>query len=127
VHLDIITVIQEAENSGIVRVEGTSWSQWYTVKSTWKKRTVNDNTSNCAKSNYFVILGLAIHAFPEAWCEICWEEVENILWGVIESTCVPFLGVLDEADIKEYLAHYPRQDSFSNLLMGAIIYMDIVA
>jgi hypothetical protein len=109
-HSDITTVIQEAENSGIVRVEGQSWAQWYTVKSTWKKLSANENTSDCAKSNYFIILGLVSYAFPEAWSEICWEEVENQLLEVIQSTCVPFLAVLDEADIKEYLAHYTRQD-----------------
>ncbi|RFU34089.1 hypothetical protein B7463_g2245, partial [Scytalidium lignicola] len=102
-HSDITTVIQEAENSGIIRVEGNSWAQWYTVKSTWKKRFANENTSDCAKSNYFVILGLVIHAYPEAWSEICWEEVENQLLEVIRSTCVPFLTVLDEADIKDGL------------------------
>lgn len=107
-HSDITSVIQEAENSGILRIEGKSWSQWYTVKSTWKKR--DENTSDCAKSNYFVIIGLAIHAFPEAWSEICWEEIENELLEVILSTCIPFLAVLDEADIREYLAHYPRKD-----------------
>lgn len=117
-HSDIIAVIQEAENSGIVRVEGKSWAQWYTVKSTWKKLSANENTSDCAKSNYFIILGLVSHAFPEAWSEICWEEVENQLLEVTQSTCVPFLAVLDEADIKEYLAHFPRQDFIHKLGVG---------
>jgi hypothetical protein len=113
-HLDITTEIQEAENIGVVRVEGKSWSQWYTVKSSWNKRTSNQNTSDYNKSNYFAILGIAIHAFPEPWSEICWEEVENQLWEVIQSTCVPFLAVLEGADIKEYLAHYPRQESLQS-------------
>lgn len=70
------------------------------------------STSEKAKPIQFAILGIVIRAFPEAWYELVWEEVEDQLWEIIESTCVPFLGVLDIEDIKEYLAHTSRSDSF---------------
>jgi hypothetical protein len=105
-------LIEKAEREGIVRTEGASWSQWYIVSEAWKEQMACNLNSEKAKPIQFAILGIVIRAFPEAWCELVWEEVEDQLWEVIESTCVPFLGVLDIEDIKEYLAHTPRSDSF---------------
>ena len=104
----IADLIKRAERDEIVKTEGESCFQWYTVSETWKERMAHALSSEDVKAIQFSILGIVIRAFPEAWSELLWEEIEDQLWEVIESNCVPFLGMLDAEDLIDYLSDIPR-------------------
>jgi hypothetical protein len=99
----------DIEADGIARLDGRSWSEWFIVQESWRKRTLKYSSPDAAKRNQFTILGLLISVFPDAWSEIAWEEIEAQLWEVAETTCVPFLSVITTADIDDYLAYSSRQ------------------
>ncbi|OBT73982.1 hypothetical protein VF21_05999 [Pseudogymnoascus sp. 05NY08] len=101
--------MQDIEADGIASLYGKSWSEWYIVEESWRKRTRKYSSPDDAKRNQFTILGLLMSVFPDAWSEIAWEEIEAQLWEVAETTCVPFLSVLTTADIEDYLAYSSRQ------------------
>lgn len=100
--------MQDIEADGIISSHGKSWSEWFIVQESWRKRTLKYSSPDDAKQNQFTILGLVISVFPDAWSEIAWEEIEALLWEVAETTCVPFLSVLTTADIEDYLAYSSR-------------------
>ena len=104
----LLDLIEEAKGRGIVTVEGVAWSQCYTMNKEWKERLRCNLDSETAKLTLFSILSIVVQAFPEAWSEMMWEEVEDQLWDVVRSTCVPFLGVLDIEDIIEYVSDTSR-------------------
>jgi hypothetical protein len=52
----------------------------------------------------FDLLSTVLQVFPDAYTEILWEETEAQLWEIVESTCLPFLAVLDISDIMRYLS-----------------------
>jgi len=39
---------------------------------------------------------------------VVWEDVEEELWEIVVSTCVPLLGVIDRDDIESFLEEYMR-------------------
>ncbi|TGO92309.1 hypothetical protein BPOR_0006g00490 [Botrytis porri] len=49
------------------------------------------------------MLELILKAFPTPYTEISWMEVESQLSDIVQTTCVPFLCVLDMKDLMEYL------------------------
>jgi len=100
------TIIEKAVRSNILRDE----AHFYTVEETWKDRYQVGLGSEMARSIYFTIMGIVIRAFPEPYCEFTWEETEDQLWEVVQSTCVPFLGVLDIDDIKDHLTGASSQE-----------------
>jgi hypothetical protein len=55
------------------------------------------------KDTQLSILALVASAFPEPWCEIVWDDIESQLWGVVESICLPLLGVLDREDVENFI------------------------
>lgn len=61
------------------------------------------------KDTQLSILALVASAFPEPWCEIVWEDIERQLWRVVESICLPLLGVLDGEDVENFIKHSLRQ------------------
>ncbi|CZR63156.1 uncharacterized protein PAC_13053 [Phialocephala subalpina] len=97
------SVVAEAQRDGAIRAEGPENALWYIVNNEWKEGVLDDVGYEVVKSQYFKILEVVLQAFPEAWSEILWEEIEGELWPLIESTCVPFLGVLEIDDIKNHL------------------------
>lgn len=107
--------MKDIEADGIASLYGKSWSEWYIVQESWRKRTLKYSSSDDAKRNQFTILGLLISVFPDAWSEIAWEEIEAQLWEVAETTCVPFLSVLTAADVEDYLVYSSRQCSLSTV------------
>jgi hypothetical protein len=49
-----------------------------------------------------------ILALPEPRREIAWEAIEDELWEVLESTCLPLLGVITLEELKKYLSRNLR-------------------
>jgi hypothetical protein len=39
---------------------------------------------------------------------VVWEDVEEELWEIVESTCLPLLGVLDTDDLELFLEENMR-------------------
>ncbi|KFY81626.1 hypothetical protein V500_11241 [Pseudogymnoascus sp. VKM F-4518 (FW-2643)] len=113
---DVGKFMQDIEAYGIASLGGKSWSEWFIVQESWRKRTLKYSSPDIAKKNQFTILGLVISVFPDAWSEIAWEEIEAQLWEVVETTCVPFLSVLTTADIEDCLAYSSRQGIFLSLV-----------
>jgi hypothetical protein len=105
---NLANLIEIAERQEIVKTEGAPCFQWYIVSETWKERRACDLTSEEVKAIHFRILGIVSRAFPVPWTTLLWEEVEEQLREVIESTCLPFLGMLDKEDLIEYLSGAPR-------------------
>lgn len=97
-------IIEKAEKDGILRTEGAPCFQWYIVNEVWKEQIACNLASDKIKDIHFKILGIVLRMFPEAWSVLLWEAIEEQLWEVIESTCVPFLGILDKEDLREYLS-----------------------
>jgi hypothetical protein len=64
--------------------------------------------SKTTEKALFDILYTAIHAFPEPYTEILWQEAEAQLWEVVESTCLPFLAIIDIADVLRYITEWPK-------------------
>lgn len=95
----------------------TPWSERYTSNES-RKLAIEDliESENAAvegltifaKDTQLGILTLVVSAFPEPWCEIVWEDVESQLWEVVESTCLPLLGVLDGVDVKKFIESHLR-------------------
>ena len=56
------------------------------------------------KTTLFDILSVAIHAFPEPYTEILWQEAEAQLWDIVDSTCLPFLAVIDLPEVLAYIS-----------------------
>ena len=52
------------------------------------------------------VLIVMMLALPEPHCEIAWEAVEDELWEVFESTCLPLLGVITLEDLINHFARY---------------------
>lgn len=118
---DVGKFMQDIEADGIASLGGKSWSEWFIVQESWRKRTLKYSSPDDAKRNQFTILGLMISVFPDAWSEIAWEEIEAQLWEVVETTCVPFLSVLTTADIEDYLAYSSRQGIFLSLVKSKLL------
>lgn len=57
--------------------------------------------------NHFLLLTTSNSIFFQ-WCEVIWRDVEEDLWEVVESTCLPVLGVLDRDDVESFLEAYLR-------------------
>lgn len=106
--LGLLDAVDEAEARGIVTVEGSIWSQHYTMSEEWKCWLRRDLDRETVTVILFDILSIAIRAFPEVWSEIAWKEVQDQLWDVVQSTCVPFLGVLEIEDVLAYLSGISR-------------------
>ena len=118
---DVGKFMQGIEVDGIASLGGKSWSEWFVVQESWRKRTLKYSSPDDAKRNQFTILGLMISVFPDVWSEIAWEEIEAQLWEVVETTCVPFLSVLATADIEDYLAYSSRQGIFLSLVRSELL------
>ncbi|OBT68579.1 hypothetical protein VE03_01775 [Pseudogymnoascus sp. 23342-1-I1] len=71
----------------------------------------------CNKDFLLTILTIAASAFPEPWCEVIWKDVEEELWEVVESTCLPVLGVLDRDDMEIFLETYLSHQKSEVLFM----------
>jgi hypothetical protein len=97
------TIIEEGKLRSIIKAEGAPWSEHYTISQEWKERLLLNAPPATCRSMQFAILDMIVWAFPTPWTEISWEEVENQLWDVVRSTCVPFLGILDIGDVMEYM------------------------
>ncbi|OBT83137.1 hypothetical protein VE02_07230 [Pseudogymnoascus sp. 03VT05] len=115
--------MQDIEADGIASLYGKSWSEWYIVEESWRKRTRKYSSPDDAKRNQFTILGLLMSVFPDAWSEIAWEEIEAQLWDVAETTCVPFLSVLTTTDIEDYLAYSSRHQQKRQYLISLLKFL----
>lgn len=51
----------------------------------------------------FDILSTVMQAFPEPYSEILWQETTAQLWEVVDSTCLPFLAVINWPDFLIYI------------------------
>lgn len=104
----LVSLINEKNREQAIETEGRLWSENYVLTNAFRNRDYNISDTEISKSYQFAILNTIILAFPEPWCELLWEEVEDQLWEVIQSTCVPFLGVLEVEDVQEYLSNSSR-------------------
>ena len=102
-------LIENAEHEEVISKEGGTCSRWYVVNQAWKRRMSRTLSSARAKAGYLAILGIVIRAIPEPWSEVIWEEIEDQLLEVIETTCMPFLCVIGIEDVREYLCQSSRQ------------------
>ncbi|TEY85695.1 hypothetical protein BOTCAL_0013g00030 [Botryotinia calthae] len=100
---DLKNIFQEAKDNGIIRGFETFSSQIYVVDESWKQ-WLSFNTDDIARRNIqFNILELVLKAFPTPYTEISWMEVESQMLNIVQTTCVPFLCVLDIEDVMDYL------------------------
>jgi len=107
---NIINWIRKEEEEKGKKIFGTGdrpWSRLYTTIES-RKHAVHSASPRKAKAIQFAILDTVLLAWPEQWCEILWDEIEDQLWDVVVSTVVPFLGVLDAGDIVTYLSEKSR-------------------
>ncbi|KAI9648605.1 hypothetical protein NHQ30_003242 [Ciborinia camelliae] len=100
---DIKNIIQEAELHGIICVFNTLWNQIYVIDEGWSE-LLSTNVEDIDRRNIqFNILELVMKAYPTPHTEISWMEIEEQLWEVVRTTCVPFLGIIDINDVMDYL------------------------
>lgn len=101
----------------IQKTGGPAWSELYTITNNLRRQVIYDyvTDSNMVKSIQFGILDTVLLAWPESWSEFLWEEIEDQLWGVVTSTVVPFLAVLDVDDIETYLSKNSRYAFLSDM------------
>jgi hypothetical protein len=102
--VNIINRIKEDDEGQIYTAEARPWSEQYSTTEDLRERISYDIGPNKAKSIQFGILSTVLLAWPEQWCEILWDELEDQLWEVVTSTVVPFLAVLEAEDIESYLS-----------------------
>ncbi|CZR52914.1 uncharacterized protein PAC_02791 [Phialocephala subalpina] len=81
-----------------------------------------DGLEKFSAESLLTILTIAASAFPEPWCEVIWEDVEEELWEVVESTCLPLLGVLDREDMEIFLEGYLSNHRKSDVLFMLITF-----
>jgi hypothetical protein len=105
---NIINLIREEEEKKIFETGHRPWSELYTTTEDFRKHAVQYIGPNKAKAVQFAMLDAVLLAWPEQWCEILWDEIEDQLWDVVVSTVVPFLAVLDAGDIETYLLKHSR-------------------
>lgn len=84
------------------------WSASYIITDELRGSTNCNHDPATLKDVQFMILNVVIFALPEPWCEILWDEIEDQIWEVVQSTCVPFLAVLTMEDIELYLLQNAR-------------------
>jgi hypothetical protein len=110
--LDCLTSIRP-DFSDIVRDDPVQWQQRYTSNLNRKQDLADHIDSEdlevegleiFSKETQLSILAIIVSAWPEPWCEIVWEAVEEELWEVVESTCLPLLGVVSMDEIEEFLS-----------------------
>jgi hypothetical protein len=106
--LNIINSIREGDEARIYTTEHPPWSEQYTATEELRQHISYDTGVNKAKSIQFGILNTVLLAWPEQWCEILWDEIEDQLWDVVTSTVVPFLAVLEVEDIESCLSTNSR-------------------
>lgn len=100
---DLENLFQEAKDNGIIKGFETFLSQIYIVDESWKQ-WLSFNTDDIARRNIqFNILELVLKAYPTPYTEISWMEVESQMLNIVQTTCVPFLCVLDMKDVMDYL------------------------
>ncbi|TGO71040.1 hypothetical protein BELL_0627g00020 [Botrytis elliptica] len=100
---DLENLFQEAKDNEIIKCFETLLSQTYVVDESWKQ-WLSFNTDDRARRNIqFNILELVLKAFPTPYTEISWMEVESQMLDIVQTTCVPFLCILDMKDVTEYL------------------------
>ncbi|KAF7888618.1 uncharacterized protein EAF02_003159 [Botrytis sinoallii] len=100
---DLENIFQEAKDNGIIRCFETLLSQTYVIDESWKQ-WLSFNTDDRARRNIqFNILELVLKAFPTPYTEISWMEVESQMLDIVQTTCVPFLCILDMKDVTDYL------------------------
>ena len=101
--LNIINSIREGDEERMYTPEHPPWSEKYTTTEELRHHISYDTGSNKSKLIQFGILNTILLAWPEQWCEILWDEIEDQLWDVVTTTVVPFLAVLETEDIESYL------------------------
>lgn len=99
---------EEKKRKKIYEAEHRPWSELYTTTEDFRKHAVQYIGPHKTKAIQFAILDTVLLAWPEQWCEILWDEIEDQLWDVVVSTVVPFLAVLDAGDIETYLLKHSR-------------------
>jgi hypothetical protein len=103
--------------SELASSHSVSWLQRHTLNSYERnelhqlyegsKRRVEENMSLSAERLLDILIMMML-ALPEPWCEIPWEAVEDDLWEVLQSTCLPLLGVITLEELKKYLSRHLR-------------------
>jgi hypothetical protein len=56
----------------------------------------------------FDILCTVVQSFPEPYAEILWQEYTAQLWPVVDSTCIPFLAIIDLSEVLRYISMRPK-------------------
>lgn len=100
---DIENIIQEAEDNGVIADFETLWGRVYIVEESWRHWLSLNTDDETYRDIQFKILELAMKAFPTPFTEISWMEIEDQLWDLVQTTCVPFLSVLNINDVMDYL------------------------
>ncbi|TGO12692.1 hypothetical protein BTUL_0084g00510 [Botrytis tulipae] len=100
---DLENIFQEAKDNGIIKCFETLLSQTYVVDESWKQWLSFNSDDRARRNIEFNILELVLKAFPTPYTEISWMEVESQMLDIVQTTCVPFLCILDMKDIIDYL------------------------
>ena len=90
----------------ISATKGGGLLEYLCVHEDWRNRLRCDLPVSDVLLYLFDVLAVVLQSFPESYTEPLWEELEDQLWDVIESTCLPLLGVIDINDI----VHQVSQD-----------------
>ena len=97
---------------GVINTEGEGVSECFTINEAWRQHRRIQTQPQDILDTLFGILALVSQAFPEPYAELLWEEMELEQWGIIESTCLPFLAVLNAGDALEYIYHAVPNTAF---------------
>jgi hypothetical protein len=105
IDLDCLNSIYPSYSDIIIKDKSIQWLRRYT-SNLKRKEAFHDLVGGLAVSSHDIqlrILILVVVAFPEPWCQVSWEAVEEELWEVVETTCLPLLGVIGMDEIVDFL------------------------
>jgi hypothetical protein len=99
--------VQQAIERGAVRLERQGSTQYIRLCNDWREIVQFQALGPGVAHSSLDVLAVIMHAFPEPYADLVWEETQYQLWGVVESTCFSLLSVLGERDLLEYLTSKP--------------------
>ncbi|KAK0099394.1 hypothetical protein ONS96_008422 [Cadophora gregata f. sp. sojae] len=97
-------ILPQAINIGLVSTSKNGLLEYLHLNDEWRTELRAGLHQATSLEHLYDVLAVVIHAFPEQHAEILWEEMEEHLWDVVNSTILPFLTVLNPVDVMAHLS-----------------------
>ena len=91
-----------------MKIDYANFNTYYSLSSAAKAYERNILTTNDYKNALFDITSVVLCSRPESFTEMLWEETQLHYKEVVDTTCLPFLAVVQISHIEDYISAYPR-------------------